>query len=224
MSSCSNQHRYHDRFEMLYQKASTSADKHALNELIHETNSRSFWERFYAFLFLGNLAVNYEKQLESDVYDEILDILVSGIDDSEPEIQRIVIERLKRTGKDGIRRGFDKLLKIVSECREDDVGWFSAEALAIPVSEIHTELAVKTLVEALSCEPPAAQKVPGAPQLRQFALRALVDLIKASGIDPDGVLVKARGGIVDPVFMGEVERILSGIKETAKGFSNGLSR
>lgn len=207
MSSCSGQSGYHDRFEGLYQQAGESADKEALKELIRATNSRSFWERSYAFLFLGNLAANYPKQFEPDVYEEILDVLVSGLDDSESEVQRIIVERLKRTGSDGIRRGFDRFVEFVSECREDDVGWFSAEALAIPVSDTHTERAIKTLTEALNCEPLPEQKVPGAPQLRLFALRALVDLVRAAEIDPEDVLSKARHEIVDPAFMREVEKV-----------------
>jgi hypothetical protein len=208
---CSIWFRYYDRYNGLYQQAGESADKEALKKLIRATNSRSFWDRYYAFLFLGNLAIDYPKQFEPDVYDGILDVFVSGLDDSERTIHRIIIERLPRIGSDGIRRAFDRLVEFVSECREDDIGWFSAEALAIPVSETHTERAIKTLTEALNCEPPPEQS-PSAPQLRRAALRALVDLVRAAEIDPEYVLSKARHEIVDPAFMREVEKVFEAEK------------
>lgn len=202
---------YYEKYLELYEVAKSNQDSSAVQNIIKGTRSRDFWDRYYGYGFLGDLALSSDLEFYPNGRAEVVDILVGGLDD-EPEIQRIIIEHLIRLGEEGVRPAFDHLVAFVGECREDDVGWFSAEALAVTVSRKHTVQAIEALGNALKCKPLEEQMVPGAPQLRRYAMDSLLVLAADDSVLVEEKCREARAEIEDADFLSEIEKALGEIE------------
>ncbi len=198
----------HDRFHSYYEDA-IGGDRSALTNLIRATKSRSYWNRYYGYMFLGNFIINYPEGYDLNKRTDLIEVLVRGLDDPDQAIRRVTVKRLHGAGTEGVERGFDMLVSFVSECRETDVAWFSAEALVMANTAAHIQQAVETLTKALKCNPLSEQRVLGAPQLRRFALRSLADLVKQGKASPEEILNYANQEITDHSFLAEVNLTLN---------------
>jgi hypothetical protein len=169
---------YLDRMQKLENEARANpSDKAALKKLESQTTDSDYWNRVYAYSCLGELA----KDNVGNYRDEILPYFDKMLKDSDGGIRRIGAEKLLDMPS-AIDKLLPTLLNIVQQGKEDDVTWFSTEALGKLENQKESQAVMPILLKAANKLPPEGTP-DEAPQVRYEALDSIIELAKKNSLD-----------------------------------------
>ncbi len=199
-----------DRIEKLAAEVRANPSKRApLEELKKHTTDSDFWNRYDAFNFLGELA----KENVGNYRGELLPYFNQMLTNSDGYIRRMGIEKLLDMPLE-ISEFLPTLVGIVQQGKEDDVTWFSTEALGkLQDSKLANEV-FPVLLKAVKKLPPEGTP-DGAPQLRYCALDSIEELAQKKQIDAIPELQKVLE-ISKPPLREHVAQTISEIEESLR--------
>lgn len=163
---------YHVRMKKLADKARAKPnDKAALHALENYTHDSNYWNRCYAFGFLGELA----SENVGGCQPEVLPFIGKALNDADPGVRRTGGEAILDIGAPAVAKFLPTLLRIVADGKEDDVTCFVTKAVGKSDTRQLAQEALPTLLSAASKAPDPG--VPeSAPQIRYYALDSIVAL------------------------------------------------
>ena len=179
---CKRENGYHnpylDRMKKLADEARANpSNKTALEKLKAHTTDSDNWDQYYAFSFLGELA----KENVGNYREELLPYFDKMLKNSDQSIRRMGVEKLLDMPAE-IDKFLPTLLNIVQQGKEDDVTWFSTEALGKLENPKLIDEALPVLLKALKTPPPEGTP-DEAPQVRYDALDSIKELAQKTKID-----------------------------------------
>jgi hypothetical protein len=153
-------------------------DEKSWESLLGFARGGRYWDRIYALGAIQNLApgLNGERQSEA------IDIFRKGLLDSDQIVRCACVQGIQEMGADASHASVHELVAIVRKGNEDDVTWFSAEALGEVTNPDDKQKVFEVLLEAAK-KPSANPGIRGEPQLKLFALDAAEKLATGGGIE-----------------------------------------
>ena len=163
---------YHERMKKLSEQVKANpSDKTALNKLKSYTRSWDYWNRSYAYGYLAELA----EQNVGGCQAELIPLFGKLLEDSNQELRRRGAETILDIGSPAVDKTLPALLKLLRKGEEDDVTWFSTEALGKLENPEQARDIMPDLLKAASSRPPAGTQ-DSAPQVRYYALDSIKEL------------------------------------------------
>jgi HEAT repeat protein len=203
-TGCFGENEYADRMNELANRArsSSSDGSAALSKLIDFSRSNDYWSRYYALVYLGQVATGGRIEARN----RAIPVVVGALDDKDHAIQRAAVSSIRDVGAEAVDRAILQLVRFVDGGEERDVSWYAAEALGKSRDERYREQVIYTLVSALDKSPP--QLPPSAPQLRYAALSSLIELGR---LNPQLILpeLKKRASVKDAVFAEKIAEAIA---------------
>jgi len=170
---------YYDRIGKLANEAKENPDdKTALRKLEKYTSDPDYWNRFYAYGSLGELA----SQNTGGCQAELIPYFDNALKDSDGAIRRAGAEAILDIGSPAVETNLSTLLNIVQQGREDDVTWYAAEALGQLKDQEKVQVVLAVLLKAAN-KPPAEGTPDEAPQVRYYALGSIKELAKMNKVN-----------------------------------------
>ncbi len=202
---------YYDRMNAWAEKAKANPkNKTALHQLEELTASTEFWTRYYAYVFLFQLAIEDVGGYRA----EIVPYFDKALEDPDPAIRREAAEAILEIGAVAVDREMSLLLKIVDKSEEDDITWFSTEALGKLGNQEKAREALPVLLAAANKAPPAGTQVE-APQVRYYALDSIGQIAKRHGVNPIPQLEKIMDSNESP-YKDRVAKVILELEPTNK--------
>ena len=169
---------YLDRMRKFQKESEANPNDHtALHKLEKYTTDSDYWNRYYAFSCLGELA----KENTGNCRQEVLPYFDKMLKDSDGGIRRMGAEKLLDMPS-SVGELLPTLLNIVKLGKEDDVTCFSAEALGKLEDPKLISQAFPVLFEAAKKSPPEGTP-DEAPQVRYYVLDSITELAKKDNVN-----------------------------------------
>lgn len=173
------QNAHFDRMHALADQFRTNpSDQTPLLKLKQFAAGSGYWDKVYAYSSLEMLAFDNVGGCRT----EIIPLLGTALKDSDQAIRRDAVSAISQIGAVAVESNFPLLLKIVRDAKEEDVTWFSAEALGKLDNREKAPEALAVLLKAAKTPPPAGTQ-DEAPQLREFAFGAIAQLARINGLN-----------------------------------------
>ena len=171
--ACSQKNAHYEQMKDLADKARSPSTEspNALSKLMDFSRSENYWDRYYALVFLGQLAL----VSNSDTQKQIIPIIISTLDDKDQAVRRSAVCVIRDVGTNAVDQAIPKLLQFVRSGDEIDVSWFATEALGKSQDSRYQNEVVSTLFSALD-QAPSVELPASAPQIRYYALSALAEI------------------------------------------------
>ncbi len=219
VSACNANNEYYARMKGLAENVrGDPGDDESWNQLVAYATSSDRWNREYAHQFLmsliGDPSINDARK------KQLIHLFREGLSAQDHSIRRHCADAIQRIGSEAVNESAKDLIKIVMEGKNDDVSWFSAQALGNIGGGPVAEKAFSALLATIG-DPPPPETPKGAPQLRRYALDA-AQKIAINGYVKDPVeRLKKLLNEEDSVF---ASRIKESIKEIRKSNENGAGK
>lgn len=169
---------YYERMKHLADEMRANPnDKAALRTLEKHTTDWDYWNRYYAYSFLAQLAI----QNIGDCQSEVIPFYDKMLKDSDQGIRRLGAETILDMPV-AIDKMLPTLLTIIKQGKEDDVTWFSTQAVGKIESTQKAKEIIPTLLKAASTPPPEGTQEE-APQVRYYALDSIEELAKRNNLN-----------------------------------------
>ena len=199
---------YSEKMKTLADRVLSSASDApaALDELVRSSESKDHWQRYYALVYLGQIA----QQNGSDLKPRILPIIIRALGDDQQATRRDMVCVIRDIGPSAVDQAIPELIQIVKKGEEIDVAWFAAEALGKVESSSYREEVIGALLNALDRPIPSTLD-PSAPQLRFYALGSLSEIGRKypSAILPE---FEKRLGVSDKVLSAKIAKAAAELK------------
>lgn len=173
------QNPHYDRMHALAdQFRSNPSDQTPLLKLKQFAAGSDYWDKVYAYSSLEMLAFDNVGGCRT----EIIPLLGTALKDADHAIRRDAVSAIRQIGAVAVESTLPLLLEIVRDAKEDDVTWFSAEALGKLDNREKAPEVLAVLLNAASTPPPDSTQ-DEAPQVRGFALEAIAHLAKVNNLE-----------------------------------------
>jgi hypothetical protein len=170
---------YYDRMKKLAEEAKANpSDRHALDKLKRYADGSDYWDRSYACGSLAELAI----QNVGGYRAELIPIFDKLLKDPDPELRRRGAETILSIGPAAVDKTVTSLVAIVQRGTEDDVTWFSTQALGQLENREKAQQVLPILLKAAGTPPPNTTP-DSAPQIRYCALDAITQLAAKNKLD-----------------------------------------
>jgi|GEM_PF-4324227 hypothetical protein len=208
----------YDRMKELADEAQANPnDKTALHKLEKYTTSWSYWNRSYAYGFLGQLAF----QNVGGCQVELIPYFDTALKDSDYGIRQAGVQAISDIGSPAVEKSFPTLLIIIQQGKEEDVTWSSTEAVGKLENPKKAQEALPILLKAANIPPPEETQ-DEAPQVRYYALDSIIELAKKNNLnavpDLEKLLVESKSPYNERVAKAILE--LNPTNEAAKKVLN----
>lgn len=196
---------YYERMKKLGEQAEANpSDRTALNKLKEYATDSDYWNRVYAYGWLGDLAIKNVSGCQA----ELIPLFGKLLENSDPALRRSGAETILGIGSAAVDKTLPSLLKVIQQGREDDVTWFSTQALGkLEKSEKARDI-LPDLLNAASRRPPAGTQ-DSAPQVRYYALNSIKQLATKNKLNVIPQLEKILSAAESPYKARVAETILA---------------
>jgi HEAT repeat protein len=184
------QNSYYDRMKNLAdQFEANPSDKAALRKLERYTQNWNEWNRFYAHVYVYELAVKNIGGCRA----ELIPYIDKALSDPDQATRREAASTICDIGGTAVEQTLPALLQIIQKYQECDDVWFSIEA----VSQLRNSTAAAKVLPVLfkvAQIPPPKGTQDEAPQMRVYALDAIEEIAKNNGLNVVDDLEKVKDG------------------------------
>lgn len=169
----------YDRMKKLAEEAKANpSDRHALDKLKGYADDSDYWNRSYACGSLAELAIHNVGGYRA----ELIPIFDKLLKDPDPELRRRGAETILSIGPAAVDKTVTSLETIVQRGMEDDVTWFSTQALGQLENPEKVRQVLPILLKAAGTPPPVTTPDSG-PQIRYYALDSIIQLASKNKLD-----------------------------------------
>ena len=170
---------YYDRTKKLSDEAQANpADKTALHKLEKYTTDSDYWNRFYAYGSLWELAIKNV----GDCQNEVIPYLDKALKDPDQAIRREAASGIGEIGTVAVDKTLSTLLDTIQTEKYEDVVDFSIEAIGKLENRQKAPDALIILLKVANAPPPIGAQEE-APQARYSALNSIVSLAKINNLN-----------------------------------------
>lgn len=163
---------YYDRMKKLAEEAQANPnDKTALDKLEKYTTDPDYWNRYYAYCYLEELAIKNV----GDCQNEVIPYLDKALKDPDQAIRRDAASGIGEIGTVAVDKTLSTLLDTIQTEKYEDVADFSIEAVGKLENRQKAPDALIILLKVANAPPPIGDQEE-APQARYAALDSIVSL------------------------------------------------